>query len=80
MWILLDIAIAVFVAANMVHLVTGEKAIGQLDYLCASFGGIILFACGLALLPIQLPFPPMFVLMAGGIIGCCGYHTYKELF
>jgi len=33
MWFLIDIVVAVFVAANIVKLVTGEPVIGQLDYL-----------------------------------------------
>ncbi len=80
MWFLIDIVVAVCVAANIVKLVTGEPVIGQLDYLGASIGGIILLAIAVAMFAPIIPLPSFVLLMAGGVIGCCAWHTYKELF
>jgi len=81
MLFLFDLAIAVIVAASTVKLFTGEPVWGQFDYLGASVAGILIFAIGLALIsPSYVTIPPMFVLMGGGVLGCSGFHFYKEYF
>lgn len=78
---LLDLGFAVIVAALTVKIFTGEPVWGQFDYLVAAVAGIIIFAIGLALIGApNLSIPPMFVLMGGGVLGCSGFHFYKEYF
>ncbi|MEO1189830.1 MAG: hypothetical protein AAFW60_12235, partial [Pseudomonadota bacterium] len=75
----LDVIIAIVVAGLMVGFFTDKPAIGQFDYMAAALSGIMLFAAGLALagFPESL-LSPMVIMSAGGLMGCVGYHLYKE--
>lgn len=77
MLFLISLAINIALCALVVRFFTGESALGQLDYLAASFVGFIV----LLVIIIIAGFTPVFSIffhVTGGLLGCAAWHSYKE--